>query len=88
MSLTYTIAYARKTANNTFSQGIRHAMFAAPQEPLVGPNRPSEGPISDRIGGGRQMKSVESGCASRGDSTNASLLSHLLSKSPNPAVAA
>ena len=69
MSLTYTIAYARKTATHKFSLGIRYTMFAAPQEPLVGPNRPSEGPISDRIGGGRQMTSVDSGCLSRGDST-------------------
>ena len=69
MSLTYTIAYARKTATNTFRQGIRCTMFAAPQEPLVGPNRPSEGPISDRIGGGRQLTFADSGCSSRGDST-------------------
>jgi len=80
MSLAYTIAYARKTATNTTINGFRLTSFAAPPEPLVGPDRSSGGTVLDRIGGSRWTTSANHGCSTRDDAAYGSLLSHLRAK--------
>jgi len=80
MSLTYTIAYARKTATNTIINGLRLTSYAAPQEPLVGPDRSLGGTILGRIGGSRWKTCAQSGCSTRDAAAYGSVLSHLRAK--------